>query len=210
MLNILLDNYLYKKYPKIFIERKLSPMESCMGRGFELGDGYFLLIDSLCHSIQGHLDSYNKYLQEGKTIIPQVVFTQVKEKFGNLCIYHYGGDTYCQGLIDGAECISNRTCENCGTFSDDVGRVTKGWIQGLCSDCAKEYDKEIKHNEEIRELLEKVRATYKNPKRAWTTISELNPEPKENPDVKRSKKTIRQKTTCCKRSACKKNSKRIS
>ena len=210
MLNILLDNYLCKKYPLIFKERSLPTSESCMGRGFELGDGYFLLIDSLCHSLQQYIDSYNKFLQEGKNPVPQIVFTQVKEKFGALRIYYDGGDTYCQGLVDGAECISYRTCENCGTFSDDVGRVTKGWIQGLCSYCAKEYDKEIKHNEEIRELLKKVRATYKNPKRAWPTISELYPEPKEKTDVKRSKKTIQQRTTQGKRSPRKKSRKRIS
>ena len=87
----LLDDYLCSKYPKIFVERKLSPMESCMGRGFECGAGYFLLLDSLCHSIQTHIDWHNKYLQAGETIIPQVIFTQIKEKMGNLCIYHSGG-----------------------------------------------------------------------------------------------------------------------
>ena len=106
--------------------------------------------------------------------------------------------------------ISNRTCENCGTFSDDVGRVTKGWIQGLCTDCAKEYNKEIKHDEEIRTLLKIVRANRKNPKRGWVTIGELDiPQPKDI-NVKRSKKTIQSRTTCCKRSSCPKNSKGVS
>ena len=210
MLNILLDNYLCKKYPLIFKERRLPVSESCMGRGFETGDGWFLLIDSLCHSIQHYIDSSNKYLPEGKQPIPQVVFTQVKEKFGALRIYHDGGDAYCNGLIDGVEGMSYRTCENCGTFSDDVGRVTKGWIQGLCTECAKEYEKEIVHNEEICKLLAKVRASRKNPKRSWPSFDELYPEPKEKTNVKRSKKTIQSRTTSGKRSSRKKSRKRIS
>lgn len=209
-MNEKLEEYLCKKYPKILVERKLSPMESCMGRGIECGDGYFLLIDSLCHSIQQYIDSHNNYLQEGEVIIPQVIFTQVKEKFGNLRVYHDGGDPHCQGLIDGAECMSCRTCENCGTFSDDVGRVTKGWIQGLCTECAKEYEKEIVHNEEIRKLLATVRASRKNPKRSWPTFDELYPEPKDKTDVKRSKKTIQSSITQRKRSTSKKSRKRIS
>jgi hypothetical protein len=141
----------------------------------ECGDGWFLLIDSLCHSIQEHINNHNKYIQEGEKAVPQMVFTQVKEKFGALRIYYEGGDAYCQGLLDMAEGMSYRTCENCGTFSDDIGRVTKGWVQSLCTDCAKEYQKEIVHNEEIRELLARVRASRKNPKRSWPTFDELYP-----------------------------------
>jgi hypothetical protein len=81
-----LDDYLCNKYPKIFVERKLSPKESCMGRGFEHENGWFPLIDSLCHHIQEHIDNHNKYRKD-EPPMDQMVFLQVKEKFGGLRIY---------------------------------------------------------------------------------------------------------------------------
>lgn len=152
-MNEKLDKYLCEKYPKIFVERRLPVSESCMGRGFECGNGWFYLIDSLCHSIQEYIDGSNKYPQEGKAAIPQMVFTQVKEKFGALRIYYTGGDDYCSGLLDMAECMSYRMCENCGTFGKDVGRVEKGWIQSLCTECAEMLKKDIVYNEELRKLV---------------------------------------------------------
>ncbi len=52
----LLDNYLCKKYPKIFVNRNKSPKETCMCWGFP-GDGWFYIIDSLCHNIQHWCDN---------------------------------------------------------------------------------------------------------------------------------------------------------
>lgn len=54
----LLDKYLCEKYPKIFVNRNNSPQETCMCWGFP-GDGWFYLIDSLCHNIQHWCDNPN-------------------------------------------------------------------------------------------------------------------------------------------------------
>jgi len=51
-----LDQYLCKKYPKIFSERNKSPQESCMHWGLECGDGWFSILDTLCGSIQRRID----------------------------------------------------------------------------------------------------------------------------------------------------------
>jgi hypothetical protein len=72
-MNKTLDNYLCEKYPRIFIERSMTPRESCMGRGFECGNGWFPLIDSLCYNIQEYIDGHNKY-RKAETPIEQVVF----------------------------------------------------------------------------------------------------------------------------------------
>ena len=69
--------------------------------------------------------------------IPQVVFTQVKEKFGGLRIYYRGGDDYVQALVSFAESISYRTCEVCGRMDDTVGRNRNGWIRTTCIEHAK-------------------------------------------------------------------------
>jgi hypothetical protein len=54
------DEHLCKLYPKLFVNRNSSIMESCMSWGFEVGDGWFDLIELLCHSIQNHIDFHNR------------------------------------------------------------------------------------------------------------------------------------------------------
>lgn len=52
----LLDDYLVKKYPKIFAERNKPMTETCMCWGFP-GDGWQLLIHNLCAAIQHRIDN---------------------------------------------------------------------------------------------------------------------------------------------------------
>ena len=54
-----LDSYLCKTYPKLFSDRNSPMTETCMCWGFEHGDGWFRLIDTLCRNIQSHLDWKN-------------------------------------------------------------------------------------------------------------------------------------------------------
>ena len=53
----LLDDYLCKKYPKIFKDRNKPMTETCMCWGFDIPDSYFYLIDNLCYKIQSHIDN---------------------------------------------------------------------------------------------------------------------------------------------------------
>lgn len=73
---------------------------------------------------------------------PQVVAAQVKEKFGTLCFYYRGGDSYIDGVVRMAECMSGTTCEDCG--APGISRQG-GWIRTLCDEHAKErnYDENI-------------------------------------------------------------------
>lgn len=175
-MNKTLDNYLCESYPRIFIERSKSVQESCMGRGFECGNGWFPLIDSLCHNIQEHIDWNNRYCFEDDTnklglapkkktvkkvknkrkLIPQFVALQVKEKFGGLRIYHGGGDEYCQGAVDMAASLSYSVCEICGNGGPRVVGHTEGWIRSICRDCSKRHKRKIKFGKEIKPMLEKA------------------------------------------------------
>jgi len=66
----------------------------------------------------------------------QLVFTQIKEKYGTLRVYYNGGDEFCQGVIDMAESMSSVTCEDCGV----PGKVRdRGWIRTYCDDCEHKY-----------------------------------------------------------------------
>lgn len=180
-----LDEKLVKKYPKIFADRYGDMRTTAMVWGFDCGDGWYFIIDSLCDSIQNYIDcnskkkriknkiaryfvisikqlrdligrsnikfirelAWNKkifnliynlddyFKHEEYESIPQVVATQVKEKFGGLCFYYNGGNRMIDGMVWLAESQSYHTCEECGT-TINIGR-TKGWIITLCEKCAK-------------------------------------------------------------------------
>lgn len=100
-----LDQLLCARYPLIFADREAPITTSCMGWGLSCGDGWFDLIDTLCERLQFWTD-HNK--------APQVVATQVKEKWGELSFYYRGGNDEQQGMVLMAEAMSARICEECG------------------------------------------------------------------------------------------------
>jgi hypothetical protein len=184
-----LDEFLVKKYPKIFRDRYGDIRKTCMAWGFEIGDGWFNIIDAMCANIQGHINysrsdrakalkfnralarakkgdmaglyHYHNYsrkeelseytiktahesLERGKerqvrAACPQVIATQVKEKFGTLRFYYDGGDEYVRAIENMADSMSARTCEVCG----NPGKVYRdGWHSTLCPTHAKEQHRE--------------------------------------------------------------------
>jgi len=122
-----LTDKLWKKYPKIFAGKDKSIQESLIPFEFECGDGWYWLIDQLCNTIQNYLDS-NKHLK-----LEQVEATQVKEKFGRLSFYIYGGDETIRGMIWLAESMSYNICEICGSTEDIT--QSSGWVYTRCSKC---------------------------------------------------------------------------
>lgn len=134
------NNIVLDKYPKIFVKRP-------NGRGgyypfwLECGSGWLPLIETLCRSIQGHVDnqntSYTYKVKRGEAKEEdrpdfQVVALQVKEKFGGLRFYTAGNDEYVNGLISMAEAMSYQICERCS----NPGKVGgKGWITTMCEPC---------------------------------------------------------------------------
>jgi len=126
-----LDKQLCEKYPKIFVNRYKPMTETAMCWGFDHGDGWYQIIDSLCGQIQHHIDWKNR---DGEKVA-QVVADQIKEKFGGLRFYYHGGDDYISGLVSMAESWAANTCETCGA----TGRMrTGGWIRTLCDKHAEE------------------------------------------------------------------------
>lgn len=97
-----LDDALCAKYPKLFVNRNKPMTETCMCWGFECPDSWYDLIDTLCHSIQSHLDFKNRNAET----VEQVTVDQVKEKFKGLRFYYSGGDEFISGLVTLAENMS--------------------------------------------------------------------------------------------------------
>ena len=121
-----LDKQLCEKYPKIFAERHKPMTETAMCWGFECGDGWYQIIDSLCGQIQSYIDWQNR---DGPENVKQVVASQVKEKFGGLRFYYDGGDAHVSGMVRMAEAWASLTCEICG----NPGTTRRGgWISTLC------------------------------------------------------------------------------
>jgi len=95
-MNAELTKKLYDKYPAIFAIR-----ESCMKWGFECGDGWFQLLDTLCEALTytyGGVECASadvswlrlKWpLPFFKYEPPTVIADQVKEKFGTLRFYYH-------------------------------------------------------------------------------------------------------------------------
>ena len=127
-----LDKLLCEKYPKMLVNRNKPMTETCMCWGFECGDGWFQILDSLMRNIQHHIDWNNKNFEKGYKQykqVPQVTLDQVKEKFGTLRFYYTGGDDVIDGMVRMAESMSAVTCEQCGNPGTTGGQ---GWITTLC------------------------------------------------------------------------------
>jgi len=162
----LLDKYLCQKYPKIFVDRNKSEMESCMHWGIAVGHGWFYLIDTLCEKIQHHIDNppwvlkkdgSGNYEEPKEPTVKQVVALQVKEKFSGLRFYYSGGDEYIHGLVDITEELSYRICEKCGKMNNEVGRNSKEWIVTTCKEHANDpKDFHVSDNKELTKIWKKV------------------------------------------------------
>lgn len=121
-----LDKLLCDRYPKIFADRPRSIKESAMGFGFSCGDGWFDLIDTLCERLQHETDHNNA---------PQIIASQVKEKFGALRFYVRNGATDEQwGMIAMAEAMSSRICDECGKPAQRLGNDL--WVRTRCPEHA--------------------------------------------------------------------------
>ena len=177
-----LEHKLIKRYPGLFRNVNKSPKETLICFGAECGDGWFDILDNLCGFII-HIQKCHSYFltkRDGKCIdfhCPDVVFDQIKEKYGTLRVYwHFSDlnyeelasqlkdteslDTYInrysemiESVISFCEYLSSKTCEVTGK----PGKLySKGWCVTLCKEEAIKrfgFDPdEEDNNEEIPKL----------------------------------------------------------
>lgn len=122
--------HLHERYPLIFAELSASgapdadaPRSPLAARGFECGDGWFDLIEALCHTLQAETGNGSS----------QVVAFQIKEKFGALLFYADGANARQAGAIQMAELLSGRICDVCGNRGK-LRRRASGWVSTRCED----------------------------------------------------------------------------
>ena len=153
-----LDEALCAKYPLIFKDRRANMQVTAMCWGFECGDGWYNIIDTLCglltsdyrqaksryDNIKDKVDQKQnewskkivtqEMIDEAKTKLDEEtlkvpVAVQVKEKFGGLRFYVQAATDKHYQFISFAEVMSYRTCEECGAPGKTY---TDGWHTTLC------------------------------------------------------------------------------
>lgn len=90
-----------------------------------------------------------KYVNIESGRYPQVVASQVKEKYGGLRFYVEGASEAQWAVISFAEALSEHICEVCGT-TKNIGH-TRGWVSTLCKDCAKGHPSWVLDKDDIEE-----------------------------------------------------------
>ena len=151
-----LDEALCAKYPLVFKDRNEDMRHTAMCWGFECGDGWYNIIDTLCsHLTSDYRQAKSRYddikdklgqpnwrkdiitqevIDEAKAkmdeeAIKVPVAVQVKEKFGGLRFYVQAATDKHYNYISFAESMSYRTCEQCGAPGK---RYSMGWHKTLC------------------------------------------------------------------------------
>ncbi len=113
-----------EKYPELF-GTDLRPQVTCMAFGFEVGKGWFNVIEK-------HLPQMSAIVK--KQNLTDFKVTQVKEKFGGLSFYTNYIIDEIDEIVDEMEEECSKTCEKCGnpgTFRPD------GWMRVTCDKCEK-------------------------------------------------------------------------
>jgi hypothetical protein len=111
-----LVNSLKEKYPEL--------LEEIFEIEFE--DGWYKLIDELLEKIDAYLIDYPD--------VDKIKFVQLKEKFGGLRAYVYGGDDSTHRMIRDTEEASRTTCESCGSPTASIKR-NNSLLMCRCNTC---------------------------------------------------------------------------
>ena len=141
--------------------------KSRIGESMGVGEGWFTIVSVLCQTIYEpvrqaryrlkaateyprddngeYLAKCEKEVVDALEALPEIV--QIKEKFGTLRFYYYGGNDRVEALVDFAEAISGVTCEECGAPGT---QTDSGWIKTLCA----EHRRKSSHDEDQEDIEE--------------------------------------------------------
>lgn len=89
-MNPQLEQRLCEKYPDIFANRHKSIQESPMAFGFECGDGWYDIIDTMCELIKFHVEHQNQ--QNKRNIEYNEIFTQGPEALKEYILKTYSSN----------------------------------------------------------------------------------------------------------------------
>ncbi|KAK0447271.1 hypothetical protein EV421DRAFT_1901386 [Armillaria borealis] len=118
---------LMTEYPSLFASSVMRE------RGLQCERGWEGLIREICEKLKG----------------TDVVFRQIKEKFGQLRVYVDNGDEETWRYLHEMEEKSAKVCEECG----EAGNLadSNGWLFATCEECANEDGQEYKWVKDMQE-----------------------------------------------------------
>lgn len=130
------DDYMCKTYPELCVERHLPMSKTCLCWGFEIGRGWWPVLDELSYLLTMLIKDYGI----------EVHYTQVKSKLGSARFYVGGGckkdvDQVKAGrawdivwaLVDHYETKTEQICADTGVHYYD--KITMGgWIYDICEE----------------------------------------------------------------------------
>jgi predicted nucleic acid-binding Zn ribbon protein len=133
------ETTLVKTFPHLFRDRNAPMIQTAMCWGIDTNDGWFSIIYEACSKIEPIVkkmidDALKSKDHEELDFIP--AFSQIKEKYGRLCLYLTTGTDEIYDIVDEAEKKSAKTCEQCGNKGKLRGT---GWVFTMCNKCWKEY-----------------------------------------------------------------------
>ena len=121
-----LELQLVHEFPFLFRDYKGDVRTTCMCWGCGCDDGWYDLLHETCVELQ----------KESKAENLDLYFTQIKEKFGGLRLYVYGGNENVYKIVDAAEKKSFTICEICGKSGELCSTVN--WLKTMCNNCRKD------------------------------------------------------------------------
>jgi hypothetical protein len=136
------------RYPAFFASALEGPHKSCLAFGLECGEGWWPIIEQMCHELSA--------------IAAPVTFEQIKEKFGSLRVYFSFSsstdDLLCEEtrtIIEKAESKAGHTCEKCG--APGSRQRIDGWVSTLCP-----WHEAVQRRLEVERLQERIRTLMDN------------------------------------------------
>ena len=130
-----LEQKLLEKYPFILQDMYGPVDKTAMHWGITCGDGWYRILDTLLYSI----DSHEKSNRSVGQVINPVIALQIKEKFAGLRFYYTGGDNFIHGMVQLAEEMSYKVCEECGNM-DAIKIAGNRWHRSLCPECKEKHE----------------------------------------------------------------------
>jgi len=159
------DQYMCQTYPRLFRDRTKPMNQTCMCWGFSIGKGWYKLLDKLCYKISV-LQKDHKF---------EIIFDQVKEKFGTARFYWHGEgngeeiNAEEQDLVDIISSLFNyyeskteHTCAECGEYHGHEKISICGWIYDVCEDCFEKVMPERKEGLEYWKKTNELRSVLEN------------------------------------------------
>jgi hypothetical protein len=107
---------------------------------YSTGKGWFKLVKPILEAV----DKYNRDHKENIYNDRKIEVIDIKEKWGGLRIYLSYYLPELESLIDKAEKLSYKTCEECGTTENVTTEQVTGWYRTLCENCRKELKEKRK------------------------------------------------------------------